>query len=501
LKLVRRNKALTAAVAAVLVSLVAGLIGTSVGRVAALRAKGEAEAVTDYLNSVFAVANPYRQGRDITVVEQLEEAGARIDRDLSDRPTVEANVRLAIARTYVGMWMWPEAVPHLRRALVLKRELHGPDDPRVAEIMSLLGRSLAFLREPESIPIQEEALRIRERSFGTEHGLVAESRASLGFAIWQTHPERTRESIPMYRDALAMYDRVGLGRHADVGRFTFGLAMMLASVGEADEADVAFRKAISVYTGLGEGHDRYLVECMNRYAHFLVYRAQYDEAEAALLESIELTPDSDGATGPTAPARILSAIHYGRGDHRGAAQSAQTAMVAELRLLASRTSHDDGDIPQLLERIRSAPEVSPSGLAEGFAILAAHSDIVRNGHDRWMIDVSHILAECDSAPSAVAIMETCLKACQGRSPAEPWRVARAQEVLGSHLVRLGRYAEAEHHLAESVNGLRAHFGPDHALTRLAVERMKELYEAWGKPEQAAAFGSSSPVESEPRDPS
>jgi len=308
LKLMNRNKAVTVISVLLLLSFIAGLIGVTTGFRAALKAQEDTQAVTDYLQGVFSNANPYRNGREVTVAEQLQAASMHIDRDLSQRPVLEANVHMSIARTYVGMWMWKEAVPHLRRALQLTRELYGPNDARVADVLSLLGRSLAFLAQPESIVNQQEALRIREECFGLRDQRVAESRASLGFAIWQTQPQRIRESIQMYRDSLGLYDRLGLRMHPDVGRFTFGLAVMLSTIGDANDADEAYQKAIRVYKSLREGHDRYLTECMNRYASFLAGQNRFDEAETVLRDSMGLTPSCEDAIGPMAPYRILSDI-------------------------------------------------------------------------------------------------------------------------------------------------------------------------------------------------
>ena len=40
---------------------------------------------------------------------------------------------------------------------------------------------------------------------------------------------------------------------------------------------------------------------------------------------------------------------------------------------------------------------------------------------------------------------------------------------------------------ESYQALAAALGEDHARTKVARQRVVDLYEAWGKPEQAAPF--------------
>jgi hypothetical protein len=64
--------------------------------------------------------------------------------------------------------------------------------------------------------------------------------------------------------------------------------------------------------------------------------------------------------------------------------------------------------------------------------------------------------------------------------------------LGAVLVAIGRYPEAETLLVQGRAARDKLFGKDHANTRKAVEELVKLYEAWGKPEQAAALRSSLP---------
>ena len=64
----------------------------------------------------------------------------------------------------------------------------------------------------------------------------------------------------------------------------------------------------------------------------------------------------------------------------------------------------------------------------------------------------------------------------------------ARSHLGACLTKLKRYREAEEQLLPAYAGLKAARGaPARTLTRKAVSRLIELYEAWGKPDQAAPY--------------
>ena len=68
--------------------------------------------------------------------------------------------------------------------------------------------------------------------------------------------------------------------------------------------------------------------------------------------------------------------------------------------------------------------------------------------------------------------------------------SETRSLLGHCLARMGRFAEAEPYVVGGYEGLREVQGPDHRRTRLALERVIELYEAWGRPEKAREFTSS-----------
>ena len=66
--------------------------------------------------------------------------------------------------------------------------------------------------------------------------------------------------------------------------------------------------------------------------------------------------------------------------------------------------------------------------------------------------------------------------------------------LGAILTKLGRHDEAETFLLEAHRGLVDSSGSDHVRTLTAAGYLVELYEAWGKPDQAAEWRAELPFE-------
>src|SRR5688572_3236129 len=63
----------------------------------------------------------------------------------------------------------------------------------------------------------------------------------------------------------------------------------------------------------------------------------------------------------------------------------------------------------------------------------------------------------------------------------------AQRNFANTLSTLGRYGDAEAMFLQAVIGQQQVIGPDHPLTQRTIERMAEMYDAWGKPDKAAEW--------------
>ena len=55
------------------------------------------------------------------------------------------------------------------------------------------------------------------------------------------------------------------------------------------------------------------------------------------------------------------------------------------------------------------------------------------------------------------------------------------------LTKLGRYGQAEQLLLAAHQVMQTKLGEQHERTQKAINRLFELYEAWGKPEKAAKY--------------
>jgi hypothetical protein len=74
-----------------------------------------------------------------------------------------------------------------------------------------------------------------------------------------------------------------------------------------------------------------------------------------------------------------------------------------------------------------------------------------------------------------------------RLPPGHWRIANARSLLGGSLARQGKFADAEPFLVAACEALAKPTGAPVKQVSRAFDRISELYEKWGKPEQAEAW--------------
>jgi tetratricopeptide (TPR) repeat protein len=70
---------------------------------------------------------------------------------------------------------------------------------------------------------------------------------------------------------------------------------------------------------------------------------------------------------------------------------------------------------------------------------------------------------------------------------DDWQMAIYRLDHGRYLTRMRQFPQSEKSLLESLGGLKTLLGPDHPLAKKATQHLVELYEAWGKPVQAAEY--------------
>jgi serine/threonine protein kinase len=212
-----------------------------------------AMAVNTFLNrDLLAQASAYSQftlkaqpDPDLKVRTALERAAAQIGHRFAGQPLVEASIRKTIGEAYLELGLYPQAQPHLMRALELHRRARGDHDPDTLVAMRSLGALyLADGKFDEArsflIPAQKGLLRTRG---GDDPETLAAMHALAELDVNQeVNLPEAAALMSHVQDALVRTR--GAHDHETLGA-TNSLAMVLLALGKSDDAERLLQRVVA----------------------------------------------------------------------------------------------------------------------------------------------------------------------------------------------------------------------------------------------------------------
>jgi serine/threonine-protein kinase len=438
-KFLRRHRLGVAAVALVALTLVAGIVATAMQAHIASRERDrsrqeaeKAQRVTEFLQGMLSSADPYSGGRSHNVAEVLDHAAARVQAELGEQPEIEAAVRTSLGMTYLNLGVYDDADKQLRRALEVRRALHGQDHIDVATSMQNLSILLAAkgdLRGAE--PLCRQALEIARRTSGEESLEVASILNTLGGLLLREGDLPGAEAAN--RESLEIRSGLLGEGHPDVAESLNDLAVVLGTKGDHRQAEALHRQALEITRKVrGPEHPEVAVALSNLAG---MKEAQQDHAAAESLyrQALDLRRKVLGPDHPDVAWTLANFAYlmFEKGDHAEAAKLSREVLGMRGRVL---------------------PEEHPTVAG---ALLVLGRSLVQLG----------------DPGAALSPLRECLELRQRALPADHWLIANTESVLGECLARMERYAEAERLLLDSAARLEAALGPDHERTREARDRL------------------------------
>jgi serine/threonine-protein kinase len=498
-KFVRRHRGGVFMAAAAVVALVAfsAVLAVQSARLARARDRAEREAakaraVSSFLQETLASANPYEgQGRKVAVVEVLQAASKKVSRSFADQPEVAAAIRQTVGKTYASLGLLEEAEPWLRQALQMRQDALGREHPDVAASMDDLARLLRDKGQSEEAErMCREALAMRRKLLGNESMEVATSLVSLGRIL--DNRGRYEAAEAQYRESLAIRRRLRGDESADVAESLNNLATVLQARSHYERAEPLLRESLAIRRGL-LGDDHPLVsESRNNLANLLQNEGDLEAAEALYRETLAADRASLGDSHPDTAITLnnLGTLLSSRGDYDAAEPLLRESLAIRRKALGSEH-----------------PDVAVS--LNNLAVLSYRKGDYESAESRHReaLRLMKKLLGAEHPDIAVALYNLA-RAIQARGAprrAEPVyleALAMARKLLGPRHVVLGaalssygscltdmkRYREAEEKLIEAHGMLKALLGEGHERTKQTAARLLRLYEAWGRPDEAAKYG-------------
>ncbi len=452
----RRNRALVAGVAATIIVLAVGTTVSTALAVGQTRALEESErqraitrAVNEFLtDDLIDLANPEIEAeRDLTLLEALDKASARIEGRFADAPLVEANLRLTIGKAYRGLGRLEDAGSHLARAHeIYEAELGAEDEQtllcRMEQLMITSEQADFATEEAQS----RELLELQREVLGEDHVQTIATISNIGASL--LGQGRFDDAEPFIDEALERRIRVLGEKNEHTATTMNNLAVLYIYTGRHDEALELMPRVLGILMEtVGEHHPQTMQTMTNLGATYLNV-GRTDEAIETIEQALALHREAlgEGHRSTLGVASMLATV-YGR---------------------VGRTEDQVRMLSSTLEAQRGA-------LGEDhFDTLVTRFNLAKTIYDR---------GEYEAALGEYVILADRF----GTLYPDHFFCAITGSMRGRCLRKLGRHAEAEPVYLDAYERITASFGPAHRDSGVIASGIAEMYTEWGRPERAAEW--------------
>ncbi|MEE9503147.1 MAG: serine/threonine-protein kinase [Candidatus Aminicenantaceae bacterium] len=333
-KYVRRHKVGVAAASLVVLAMIIGITGTTIGLLKAVKAERiakeeteTAQQVSDFLVDLFEVSDPSEaRGNTVTAREILDKGVDKIEVELQAQPRIQSRLMETMGRVYRNLGIYAQAAQILEKSLSLKRKVYGEEHLEVAaslhtlavlydtqgkyqEAESLFRQSLAIKEKileedhpevakslnsiavvnwnqgkyTEAEPLFQKSLAIKEKALGPDDPEVGNTLTNLG-ALYHLQ-SKFEEAEPLFKRALAISEKVLGQDHPDVAASLNNLGSLYEDMGKREEAEPLYERALAIWEkALGPEHSDVGI-ALHNIANLYRDQGKYDKAELYYVRS------------------------------------------------------------------------------------------------------------------------------------------------------------------------------------------------------------------------
>ena len=386
------------------------------------------------------------------VTEMLDEAARQLGSGaFAGQPQVRAELERIIGASYLSQGKLQSGRKHLQKFVQLVGSSYGHDDPRrvrASAMQAMLLFADGKITAAEKLYRQVLPQMRVERRRGTISA-YALSDALCNLAYIRRTEGDSREAESLFREALALARQLRPESRYFLGVTRSTLASTLADEGKFDEALQTAQQAVAMERAEGQIGMPIYGFSLTILGGFLVDKRDFAAGDAALRE------------GEAIFRKLLSPSHLWLGDN--------------LRNQAI-SSYEQG---RFLDALKTDDEA-----------LKIYLESFGPQYDNYptaLITEGLILNKMGQSSEGEAILRNALQLRIESLPRDHFWVALAKDALGECLTTEGRYAEAEPLLLTGYSDLKTRLGKNNPMSLTAAQRLHELYTAWNKPTEAAAF--------------
>lgn len=417
----------------------------------AQREAARADQVSKFLADMFIASDPSEaRGENITARELLHRGAERI-REFTDQPEVQASMMQLIGRVYWSIGSYEEALPLLEQAIEI-RQGHSDNSPaELALSHYTLGVVLHELGNyREAVPHFEQAVEVFRKNPDHISPEYAASLENMGYV--EDARRNYAASEELHREALEVRLSLFGPDHPDFASSHHSIAITRYHQGDLDGAIAGQREAVRIFRVNKMIDTRLGARALRQLGTSMIEKGEFDEAEEILLKVLDVNKRIHGEihldTGLAV--RTLATLNHKRGDFIAAAR----LYGESLAILREAIGERHVMVGQVLQEM---------------------GDLFTQTHNHFQAE--HAYRE------SLEIFETAERV-------HPQRIITAGRKLGSTLIKLRRYEEAEEFLLESLTAASAMASENEDNEQLVTRSLEELvvlYNEWGRIEQSEEY--------------
>ena len=260
-------------------------------RDAAIAARSEAEAIAGFLEQAFILADPLQtDGSELTAREVLDFGASQVQEQLRSQPVLQAALLETLAKVYLRLGHYDQSGELAESALELRRRQTTPE--QLASALELLGEVRLGQQMPDEQiePLFDEALNLRREQYDPDHPSLGTSYFHLAYIYHMTG--RQTEAEDSARRSVDLRQRLPLPPghtvSPEVTDSLFRLGQVLTSAEDPGMAEEYLKQAVENLARLGKGHERNLSTAQHELAKLLHYLGRTDESDQAFQDTIAL---------------------------------------------------------------------------------------------------------------------------------------------------------------------------------------------------------------------
>ena len=452
-KFVQRNTAAVAASLLLLVALAGGGVSTVVAARRARAEQAKSERVNAFLRTILSSVRPVTAGRDVPVSELLDSAAARVRTELLTQPGVQLELETVIGQSYQALGRLADAESQLRSALALRQQVDGERSMSyVAGLNALADVVLAKGEYDRADSILRPALALHRSLTTKPDTLLAAVLGDLGSVAHSRGQDAEAEGF--HRQALAVKRQL-FGENDDHVAFSLAnVSITLGGQGRWAAAESLNRSSLTILRNNHPEPNVNVANVLNALATALDLQGKNAPADSAYRETLAMRRQ---LLGEDHPDYTFTAFNY------------------------SMFAFDQGRYAEAADYSRKILALRGTKLPDSHPSVAAALQTLGRCLDK--------LGDTDGGGKAI---EESLALRRKNLPATSWLIASSESVLGEHRTLTKSYPDAEHLLLHAEEKLMKTFGAESQRTVANRKRLVQLYDAWGRPAQAADWQSRLP---------